>query len=132
MLDVPRELVAVMAGLYVVSDNFSPHRHAHVHTWCAANTVELVFLPTYGSWLNWIETEFSALRYFARGGIDHRSHASRTPPSLSTSDGATPEPSRRSTSQSTHRSGHGPITRPRLRDNPLAAAIRSAPPQVIR
>jgi transposase len=42
--------------LYVVSDNFSPHRHAHVRTWCAANTVELVFLPTYGSWLNWIET----------------------------------------------------------------------------
>ncbi|QUQ63061.1 hypothetical protein [Kutzneria sp. CA-103260] len=36
---------------------------------------ELVFLPTYGSWLNWIEAEFAALRYFALNGTDHRSHA---------------------------------------------------------
>jgi transposase len=61
--------------LYVVCDNFSPHRHARVAAWCAANEVELVFLPTYGSWLNWIEAEFAALRYFALGGTDHRSHA---------------------------------------------------------
>ena len=46
-----------------------------VRAWCAANDVELVFLPTYGSWLNWIESEFAALRYFALNGTDHRSHA---------------------------------------------------------
>src|SRR3954466_8547259 len=40
--------------LYVVCDNFSPHRHADVRTWCAGNQVELVFVPTYSSWLNWI------------------------------------------------------------------------------
>jgi transposase len=61
--------------LYVVCDNFSPHRHARVRGWCQANRAELVFLPTYGSWLNWIEAEFAALRYFALGGTDHRSHA---------------------------------------------------------
>ena len=33
-----------------------------------------MFLPTYGSWLNWIEAEFAALRYFALNGTDHRSH----------------------------------------------------------
>jgi hypothetical protein len=33
-----------------------------------------VFLPTYGSSLNWIEAEFAALRYFALNGTDHRSH----------------------------------------------------------
>ena len=60
--------------LYVVCDNFSPHRHAQVQAWCASNGVELVFLPTYGSWLNWIEAEFAALRYFALNGTDHRSH----------------------------------------------------------
>ncbi|NMH93517.1 transposase [Pseudonocardia bannensis] len=38
------------------------------------NAVELVFLPTYGSWLNWIEADFAALRYFALNGTDHRSH----------------------------------------------------------
>ncbi|MEU9624906.1 IS630 family transposase [Streptomyces sp. NPDC048155] len=60
--------------LYVVLDNFSPHKHANVRAWAAANDVELVFLPTYGSWLNWIESEFAALRYFALNGTDHRSH----------------------------------------------------------
>jgi|GEM_PF-3871653 len=32
-------------------------------------------LPTYSSWLNWIEPEFAALRYFALNGTDHRTHA---------------------------------------------------------
>jgi hypothetical protein len=61
-------------GAAAICDNFSPHRHASVRTWCAANQVELVFTPTYGSWLNWIEAEFAALRYFALNGTDHRSH----------------------------------------------------------
>lgn len=33
------------------------------------------FLPTYASWLNWIESEFAALRYFALNGADYASHA---------------------------------------------------------
>jgi len=44
-----------------------------------------------------------------------RTPRSRTPRSPPTSDGATPEPNRRSTSPPTHRSEHGPITRPRPR-----------------
>ncbi|MCW2917638.1 MAG: hypothetical protein JWN52_5706, partial [Actinomycetia bacterium] len=60
--------------LYVVLDNFSPHKHAQVRAWAAANDVDLVFTPTYTSWLNWIESEFAALRYFALGGTDRRSH----------------------------------------------------------
>ncbi|MGW7671561.1 IS630 family transposase [Streptomyces sp. NPDC054775] len=60
--------------LYVVLDNFSPHKHAKVRAWVTDNDIELVFLPTYGSWLNWIEAEFAALRYFALNGTDHRSH----------------------------------------------------------
>jgi len=32
-------------------------------------------LPTYSSWLNWIEPEFAALRYFVLNGTDHRTHA---------------------------------------------------------
>ncbi|MEU7768135.1 IS630 family transposase [Nocardia sp. NPDC049190] len=60
--------------LYVIADNFSPHKRAEVRAWAGANGVELVFLPTYSSWLNWIESEFAALRYFALNGTDHRSH----------------------------------------------------------
>ncbi|WBC03739.1 IS630 family transposase [Micromonospora sp. WMMA1976] len=61
--------------LYLICDNFSPHKHPEVRAWCAANQVDLVFLPTYASWLNWIEDEFAAVRYFALNGTDHRSHA---------------------------------------------------------
>ena len=60
--------------LYLVLDNFSPHKRPEVLDWCAANNVELVFLPTNASWLNWIEPEFTAVRYFALNGTDHRSH----------------------------------------------------------
>ena len=76
-LDPPKALRSRWPGekLYVVLDNFSPHKHAEVRTWAADNDIELVFLPTYGSWLNWIESEFAALRYFALNGTDHRSHA---------------------------------------------------------
>ncbi len=59
----------------VVVDNFSPHKHPKVTSWAAEHNVELVFLPTYSSWLNWIESEFTALRYFALRGTDHRTHA---------------------------------------------------------
>ncbi|MEU8142491.1 transposase [Nonomuraea sp. NPDC048901] len=60
--------------LYVIMDNYSPHKHSEVRSWAADNNVELVFLPTYGSWLNWIESEFAALRYYALTGTDHRTH----------------------------------------------------------
>jgi hypothetical protein len=56
-------------------DNFSPHMHPKVTCWAAGHNVELVFLPTYSSWLNWIESEFAALRYFVLGDTDHRTHA---------------------------------------------------------
>jgi transposase len=61
--------------LYLIADNFSPHKHPRVMRWTGANDVELVFLPTYASWLNWIESEFAAVRYFALHGTDHRTHA---------------------------------------------------------
>ncbi|TCB94490.1 transposase [Micromonospora zingiberis] len=32
-------------------------------------------MPTYACWLNWIEAEFAAVRYFALNGTDHHSHA---------------------------------------------------------
>lgn len=63
--------------LYIVCDNFSPHRKAEVAAWCADHDVELVFTPTYASWLNWIESEFTALRYFTLDGSDYPSHTAQ-------------------------------------------------------
>lgn len=63
--------------LYVVCDNFSPHRKAEIANWCATHDVELVFTPSNASWLNWIECEFTALRYFTLDGSDYPSHAAQ-------------------------------------------------------
>jgi transposase len=64
----------------IVLDNFSPHlttkTDRRVGNWAAANNVELAYVPFYGSWLNRIEAQFTALRYFALDGTDHRSHRS--------------------------------------------------------
>jgi transposase len=58
----------------VIMDNDSSYKYPHVRSWAADHNVELVFLPTYGSWPNWIESEFAALRYYALNGTDHRTH----------------------------------------------------------
>jgi transposase len=62
----------------IVLDNFSPHlstkTDGRVGRWAAANNVELAYVPFYGSWLNRIEAQFTALRYFALDGTDHDSH----------------------------------------------------------
>ena len=63
--------------LFVVCDNFSPHHKQQVRDWCADHDVELVFTPTNASWLNWIECEFTALRYFTLDGSDYPSHAAQ-------------------------------------------------------
>ena len=60
--------------LYLVLDNFSPHKRPEVRAWAADHNVELVFTPTYASWLNRIEAIFSGVRYFALDNSDYRDH----------------------------------------------------------
>ena len=62
----------------IVLDNFSPHLSTRtddqVGRWAAANNVELAYVPFYCSWLNRIEPQFTALRYFTLAGTDHDTH----------------------------------------------------------
>jgi transposase len=62
----------------IVMDNFSPHLSTRVDSrvgdWAEANNVELAYVPTNASWLNRIEAQFQAMRYFTLDGTDHRSH----------------------------------------------------------
>ena len=62
----------------IICDNFSPHlttaKDARVGAWAAASNVEIAYTPTNSSWLNRIEAQFTALRYFALDGTDHASH----------------------------------------------------------
>lgn len=60
--------------LYLVLDNFSPHHRPEVVDWAKENNVELVFTPTYASWLNRIEAIFSGVRYFALANSDYPDH----------------------------------------------------------
>ena len=62
----------------IIADNYSPHlttkRCRRVADWAEANNVEIACTPTNSSWLNRIEAQFTALRYFALDGTDHPSH----------------------------------------------------------
>ena len=49
-------------------------RCQRVGDWAAADNVEIDYTPTNSSWLNRIEAQFSALRYFALDGTDNATH----------------------------------------------------------
>ena len=67
-----------MCGSRSCWTTFSPHlstqTDSRVGDWARANNVELAYVPFYGSWLNRIEAQFTALRHFALDGTDHPSH----------------------------------------------------------
>ena len=71
---MPRLLAASSGGrfptgrLYVVWTTTDRTRRPRSATDARLNDVEFVFTPTNASWLNWIECEFTALRYFTRDG----------------------------------------------------------------
>jgi transposase len=73
-----RTLYPTDVRIAIVMDNFSPHLSTKVDTrvgdWAEANNVELAYVPTNASWLNRIEAQFQALRYFTLDGTDHKSH----------------------------------------------------------
>ncbi len=73
-----RNLYPAEVRIAIVLDNFSPHlstkKDTRVGDWADANNVELAYVPTNASWMNRIEAQFQALRYFTLDGTDHRSH----------------------------------------------------------
>lgn len=73
-----RSLHPADVRIAIVCDNYSPllttKRCQRVGTWAAANNVEIAYTPTNSSWLNRIEAQSTALRYFALDGTDHPSH----------------------------------------------------------
>jgi transposase len=73
-----RSLYPQQVRLAIVCDNFSPHlstaKDGRVGAWATANNVEIAYTPTNSSWLDRVEAQFTALRYFALDGTDHASH----------------------------------------------------------
>jgi transposase len=70
-----RSLYPVTTRIAIICDNYSPHlttaRDNRVGAWAAARNVEIACTPSNASWLNRIEAQFTALRYFALDGTDH-------------------------------------------------------------
>jgi transposase len=73
-----RSLYPPQTRIAIICDNFSPHlsttTDGRVGTWSAANNIELAYTPANASWLNRIEAQFTALRYFTLDGTDHPTH----------------------------------------------------------
>jgi transposase len=73
-----RTLYPQQVRIAIICDNFSPHlttaRDGRVGARASANNVEIAYTPASSSWLNRIEAQFTALRYFALDGTDHPSH----------------------------------------------------------
>ncbi len=73
-----RSLYPASIRIAIICDNFSPHlttrKDRRVGTWARASNAEIAYTPTNSSWLNRIEAQFTALRYFTLDSTDHASH----------------------------------------------------------
>ena len=74
-LKVIRRVVPGKEKIYLILDNFSPHLHKDVRTWCKANKIVLVFTPTNASWLNRIECHFAPIAEFVIKNSNYSTHA---------------------------------------------------------
>jgi len=57
--------------LYLVADNLSTHKTSDIRDWAADSNVELVFTPTYASFLNRIECHFWGIGEFVINNADY-------------------------------------------------------------
>ena len=60
--------------LHLVMDNYGTHVMATVQAWAQSHNVRIYLTPTNGSWLNRIESQFTALKKFAMKPSDYRDH----------------------------------------------------------
>lgn len=60
--------------IYLILDNFSPHRCKIIFDWAKDNNVELVFTPTNASWLNRIECQFTEVKKFVFENTYYQEH----------------------------------------------------------
>jgi transposase len=66
-----RALYPLDLRIYLVMDNLSTHKTKDIHEWAQASNVELVFTPTYASFLNRIECHFWAIGEFVVKNSDY-------------------------------------------------------------
>ena len=57
--------------IYLIADNLSTHKTPTIREWAADSNVELVFTPTYASFLNRIECHFWGIAEFVINNADY-------------------------------------------------------------
>jgi transposase len=60
--------------LHIVMDNYGPHLKGEVLEWAKHHSIKFYLTPTNASWLNRIESQFTAMKKFALEDSDYRSH----------------------------------------------------------
>lgn len=60
--------------LFIVCDNFGPHKTENVTTWAANNNIEFYYTPTNASWLNNIEPQFNPLKTDVLRNSNYQNH----------------------------------------------------------
>jgi hypothetical protein len=69
-----RSRYPVKERIYLILDNFSPHKRPEVAQWARQNRVSLVWTPTNASWMNHIECQFTELKSFVFSNSNYKSH----------------------------------------------------------
>jgi transposase len=69
-----RSRYAVKERIYLILDNFSPHRRPEIRRWARKNKVSLVWTPTNASWMNHIECEFTEPKNYVLGNSYYKTH----------------------------------------------------------
>ena len=60
--------------LHIVLDNYGTHMKKEVLAWARTHGVKFYFTPSNASWINRIESQFTAMKKFALENSDYRSH----------------------------------------------------------
>lgn len=74
MLQLLRKRYPVNTRIYLILDNFSPHRTKTVLRWSKNNNIILIWTPTNASWLNHIECRFTDIKNSVFTNVYYKSH----------------------------------------------------------
>ncbi|MBI2486815.1 MAG: transposase [Deltaproteobacteria bacterium] len=74
VLQLMRRRYPIEERIYLVLDNFSPHKRKEIRRWIRQNNVTLVWTPTNASWLNRIECQFTEIKKFVFDNTNYQTH----------------------------------------------------------
>lgn len=69
-----RNRYSIDERIYLILDNFSPHKKKEIRKWARLNNVVFVWTPTNASWLNRIECQFTEIKKFVFDNSDYIYH----------------------------------------------------------